>query len=403
MKLIHPLLIATLSLSTLNSCIQDEPLNAECDITGVDETWLQEHRNILSTDPNIENQRVTFTLANRNIDRSAFDPKFTLTPGAHITANIDGKEVEGNGIIRNFNNPQTYTTHSQDGAWKKDYEVMFSYPPIITEEWNLGFESFELDPSRRFYEWFEMDAATGERNNIWSSGNPGYDLTRDNIGIQEYPTVAIDNGVQGKGLKLTTRATGWNMMKMPIAAGNLFIGTFNASKAAMGQTQALQATQFGLPLVTKKPLRLEGYYKYKAGEDFTNANFKVQPTLHDTADIYAVVYEIASKSEMEADPTKKFVALNGKDVLNSKRIVLLARIDKPVEFQGNIENLEESEWIHFSEEFKPMNGKEFSLERMADRGYAIAVVMTSSREGAYFKGAVGSTLYVDEIKIINEK
>ena len=50
-----------------------------------------------------------------------------------------------------------------------------------------------------------------------------------------------------------------------------------------------------------------------------------------------------------------------------------------------------------------MNGKEFSLERMADRGYAIAVVMTSSREGAYFKGAVGSTLYVDEIKIINEK
>ena len=106
---------------------------------------------------------------------------------------------------------------------------------------------------------------------------------------------------------------------------------------------------------------------------------------------------------MEADPKKKFVALNGKDVLNSKRIVLLARIDKPVEFQGNIENLEESEWIHFSEEFKPMNGKEFSLERMADRGYAIAVVMTSSREGAYFKGAVGSTLYVDEIKIINEK
>ena len=31
--------------------------------------------------------------------------------------------------------------------------------------------------------------------------------------------------------------------------------------------------------------------------------------------------------------------------------------------------------------------------------YAIAVVASSSKDGAFFEGAVGSTLFVDEIKI----
>ena len=35
-------------------------------------------------------------------------------------------------------------------------------------------------------------------------------------------------------------------------------------------------------------------------------------------------------------------------------------------------------------------------------GYNLAVVFTSSVDGAYFRGAVGSTLYVDTFKIICE-
>ena len=32
-------------------------------------------------------------------------------------------------------------------------------------------------------------------------------------------------------------------------------------------------------------------------------------------------------------------------------------------------------------------------------GYAIAIVASSSRQGHYFEGAVGSTLYIDELRI----
>ena len=101
----------------------------------------------------------------------------------------------------------------------------------------------------------------------------------------------------------------------------------------------------------------------------------------DTCDIYAVIYEV--------DPTK-FEPLNGDDVLSSKRIVSMARIDNPGEPQ---------EWKRFVEPFRPMNNKSFEEERLRNDGYAIAIVATSSRQGAYFEGAIGSILYIDELRV----
>ena len=384
---------AALLLCTLNSCIQDEPLNAECDITGVDTLWLQQNRSLIKGNPRIDNTRVSFTVP-YDADRSALAPKFYLTPGARLTAMVDGVEVaDANGMTRDFNTPQTYTTHSEDGQWSKSYEVSFESEAPIEK---LDFENFELDPSGRYQVWFEMDAndASNPRRNYWASGNPGYNLTGLGSSPGVFPTTAAEGGVSGKCIKLETKDTGMYGMstkpKMPIAAGNLFIGEFELSKASR---YPRKATKFGLPLVRKKPVKLEGYYKYKAGAKFTDAKKKVQPTMHDTADIYAVVYEI--------DPDN-FVPLDGDNILTASNIALMARIDKPAEFEGDMSELAAADWVHFSEPFKPMNGKEFDAERLARGGYAIAIVMTSSRQGAYFEGAIGSTLYVDQLRVVYE-
>ena len=393
MKRIILFMQAALLLCTLNSCIQDEPLNAECDITGVDTLWLQQNRNLIKGNPRIDNYRVTFTVP-YDADRSALAPKFYLTPGAHLTAMVDGMEVaDANGMTRDFNTPQTYTAHSQDGQWSKSYEVSFESEAPIEK---LDFENFELDPSGRYQVWFEMDAndASNPRRNYWASGNPGYNLTGFGSSPEVFPTTAAEDGVSGKCIKLETKDTGTYGMntrpKMPIAAGNLFIGEFELSKASRFPRKA---TKFGLPLVRKKPVTLEGYYKYKAGAKFTDAKKKVQPTMHDTADIYAVVYEI--------DPDN-FVPLDGDNILTASNIALMARIDKPAEFEGDMSELAAADWVHFSEPFKPMNGKEFDAGRLARGGYAIAIVMTSSRQGAYFEGAIGSTLYVDQLRVVYE-
>ena len=81
---------------------------------------------------------------------------------------------------------------------------------------------------------------------------------------EDYPTVQVNGGVDGgKCVKLETKDTGsfGSMVKMYIAAGNLFIGSFEVGQAL---SNAMKATHFGFPFFSY-PLKLEGWYKYKAG------------------------------------------------------------------------------------------------------------------------------------------
>ena len=199
----------------------------------------------------------------------------------------------------------------------------------------------------------------------------------------EYPTTISPDGRTGSCARLETMDTGsfGAGLNMHIAAGNLFIGEFRTASAVL---YPRRATRFGLQLVGSRPVSLRGYYKYKAGETFTDELGQVRPEMHDTCDIYAVLYEV--------DPDN-FETLNGDDVLSSERIVSLARIDNPGEPQ---------EWTYFDEPFKPRNGKAFDYARLETDGYAIAIVLTSSRQGAYFRGSIGSVLYVDDLELVYE-
>lgn len=365
----------------LSSCIQDEPLNAECDIVSVDPVWMEQNKDILTGSVNVANDYVAFYIK-KGVARTQVAPRFTLTPGARLTALVDGSEVEANGITRDFTTPQQYTVHSEDGKWHKTYNVSFNYTSPIT---TLSFEHFGLDETGRYQEWYEIDPEDKDtpRRNYWASGNGGYAVTGMGKTPDVYPTVSDPVGVRGNCIRLTTCRTGsfGDVVKMPIAAGNIFIGTFD-TRIAMSKPR--QATAFGLQLVGGKPVRFTGYYKYTAGPVFTDKNKKVCPERHDTADIYAVVYEV--------DP-EKFVALDGDNVLSSDRIVMMARIDNPGE---------PADWTFFNEPFRLLPGKDFDPARVSADGYAIAVVCTSSRQGAYFEGAIGSTLYVDELRVVWE-
>ena len=381
------LLAAFASLPCLVSCIQDEPLNAECDIIDVEQSWVDAHPGLLIGNPRVENTRVAFTIQPGS-DRTALNPRFELTPGATITMKENGVDIPANGVTRDFSSPQTYTVHSQDGFWKKDYEVSFSPRKSITK---LNFENFRLDATGRYYEWYEVDTdELGTELYYWATGNAGYAITGMGNAPDDYPSnpdahgVSNENGTESKCIRLETRATGsfGERLKMPLAAGNIFIGEFASTQAAM---YPRRATKFGLQLVTEVPVKLEGYYKYKAGETFIDINKVEHPELHDMADIYAVVYEAYPEG------SDKFVPLNGDDVLSSDRIVLLARIDEPGEPE---------KWTFFSEPFKPVGNKGISEEMLRENKYAIAIVCTSSRDGAYFNGAIGSVLYVDELKVV---
>lgn len=377
MKLLTPLFCLS-ALLGLASCIRDEAANAECDITGVDTLWLQAQKadGFLIGDPVVKNTSVSFTIR-KGADRTAVAPVFTLTPGAALYMDEAGSRVPANGATRDFSSPQAYVTVSEDGRWSKEYSVSFTYPQPIGL---CSFEHFGLNSASQYSVFYEIDPADGSQRNYWDSGNSGYVLCGMAKSPDEYPTRVEAAGHHGNCAKLVTLSTGsfGKGVNMPIAAGNLFIGEFRTAQAMIFPRQA---TRFGLQLVGGKPISLSGWYKYAAGPVYTDIKLNVVPEKHDTCDIYAVLYEV--------DP-QNFTPLNGDDVLTSDRIAALARIDDPGEPQT---------WTYFSEPFREMNGKTFDEARLRNDGYAIAIVATSSRQGAYFEGAVGSTLYVDELRI----
>lgn len=362
-------------LFTLTSCIRDEALNAECDVLSADVAWLRES-NLLNGDVKITNNGIVFVVKKETDFSSMPEPEieFGLTPGARIEK--DSTKRNKDGIY------QYYTTYSEDGNWNKKYIAKFIKLPPLDKEHVFSFEHLELNSNSKYYVWYEIND-NGIRSDIWASGNAGFMFTGKGKTPDDFPTTTDINGKRGNCIRLTTRDTGsfGKMAGMPIAAGNIFIGEF-LSENAMGKP--LEATRFGMNIAPGKPVALTGYYKYTPGEVFTDKQKNTVEGRRDTCAIYSVLYEV--------DPDN-FVSLDGSNVTSSDRIVLIAEIENPGEPE---------EWTEFTIPFKTMNGKEFDPERLANNGYAIAVVASSSKGGAFFEGAVGSTLHVDELSIIWE-
>lgn len=366
--------LMTLVLS-LSSCIREEALNAECDVLSADAVWFKEN-NLLNGEVKITNNEIIFIINKEAKLDTMPEPEivFQLTPGARIEK--DSTKRNKDGIF------QYYTTYSEDGNWNKQYIAKFIKLPPLDEDHVFSFEHFELSSNNKYNIWYEIND-NGIRSDLWASGNAGFMFTGKGKTPDDFPTTTDANGKRGNCIRLTTRDTGsfGKLAEMPIAAGNIFIGEFLSENA---MKKPLEATRFGMNIAPRKPAYLTGYYKYTPGEVFTDKKKNPVEGRRDTCAIYSVLYEV--------DPDN-FVSLDGSNVTSSDRIVLIAEIKNPGE---------PDQWTEFMIPFEAMNDKVFDPERLANNGYAITVVASSSKDGAFFEGAVGSTLHVDELSIIWE-
>lgn len=376
MRFSHVLLVCAFC-ATLTSCFKEEPLNAECDI---------EYAYLHSDDPEATFYQLTDSLVEvystdnviefgvkEDVDLTALAPEFVLTEGATIEP--------ASGSVHDFsgNTPVSYTVTSQDGKWSRTYTVYINHRiRTIDEISTLSFENSMLDTSQRYAVWYET-AADGYEINAWATGNPGFAITAGDAAPSEYPSSVLEEGYEGRGVRLITRATGTlgALFGMPIAAGNLFTGTFNTLDALGSATKA---TRFGTP-VSQRPLSFSGYYKYTPGEEVTGEDNKPIPGKIDAGDIYAILYR-------NTDSEGKAFTLDGDNVKTSDQIVATAIIDevKPT-----------TEWTPFDINFTYK--EQLDEQILRNYGYSLAIVFSSSINGAYFEGAVGSTLCIDEVKV----
>lgn len=369
MKLTH-VLTALLLGATSVSCIQDEALNVEAAIDGCSGANIQ-----LLNFNEISREMEIYVFDGANI--AAQELNFELPEGATISPNE--AEAGDNPPYYDFStrNKRKFTVTSEDHSNQATYSLnLYQIKIPLT----YSFENLrEINPYHVLY-ITDIDGIMQ-----WASGNPGYKLCGMAKNAQDYPTVQTEGGKEGKCVTLTTRDTGsfGSMTKMPIAAGNLFVGSFDATNAVVAP---LKATLFGFPF-TRKPVRMTGWYKYKAGDVFTDKNKQPVPGQKDAGDIYAVLYE-APTSDFSLDGDL-FTPGNEK----AKNIVALARIN-----EGN-GTPTANEWTQFDLEFKPQNNKTIDEEGLKNGKYKLAIVFSSSIRGAYFEGAIGSQLCIDEVKI----
>lgn len=364
MKLKNLITCFVLGLAVV-SCIQDEALNSEAVIDACSGS-----EDVIMTDITVDTETpkgniAVYIIKGANLTQQPF--KFTLS--ANATISPEAKDYD-------FSQPVVFKVTSEDKKWTVPYTVEFIQKDLPTK---YHFQEMELSANKKYHILSEGNKAEAQYLR-WASGNPGFNLTGMAQTPQDFPTVQIDHGFSGNALKLETKNTGsfGAVANMHIAAGNLFIGTFEVSSALK---DPLKATRFGFPFY-HKPISLNGHYKYKAGSTFSVKGKPVSGRT-DKCDIYAVIYETDSNTK----------TLNGENSLTHDNIVSIARIENAGE---------PSDWQPFKLPFKIKDGKQFDENKLKTGKYNLAVVFSSSIDGAYFEGAVGSTLYVDEVEIVYE-
>lgn len=381
-------MVALVGCTLLASCFKEEPLNAECDIETASVHVQSPEKMFFSLTDTTQrvlsiSDSIGFSVR-READLTALSPSFTLTPGATIQPANRSTHDFSKGAV-------AYTVTSEDGAWHRQYKVAFvPKTQTVNDTIVFDFENYSLASNKpgakdKYYTW-DTSSETGLSVDKWASGNPGFVFTQQSSTPEGYPTVPATDGYEGSSVRLITKDTGvfGVMGNMRIAAGNLFLGTFDPSLAMSGPTGALKATSFGVAF-DKKPTRISGYYKYKPGEHFQDRSGNIQEAQTDKADIYSVVYR-------NHDSDGNAVTLNGENVLNSPQVVAIARVD-------NVTSTDS--WTRFDVDYTYLN--DIDTDLLQNFGYSIAIVFTSSANGAYFEGAVGSTLDIDKVEVVCEK
>lgn len=196
----------------------------------------------------------------------------------------------------------------------------------------------------------------------------------------EYPVTPNEAGKEGKCAKIMTLDTkGGKIMGSidtpKVTSGTIYTGEFDFFAAMVNP---MLATKFGLPYSGSKPTSLKGWYKYTPGPVYFDV-LTEDKTKTDEASISVVLYDVTDNIT---------ATLTGLDIYTSPRIIASGMINpsKSSEFK------EFNVPITYYREYAPSKGNV----------YKMAIILSSSKDGAAFKGAPGSTMFVDEIQLVVE-
>lgn len=306
------------------------------------------------------------------VEDAATDDQLKLTPV--FTISDKATVSPATGVVQDFSNGKvvTYTVVSENGATVKTYAVSIAGR---TNTLKFSFEEWENVPGSLFSNEYDKPQPTA----VLATSAEGASMLKV-FQVTDVPVYKTDDKVNGNyAIKLVTLDTSAkaNALVPAITSGSVFTGKFE-----INIEDRLSSTKFGV-VYDRKPLSFKGWYKYTPGVKFIDGtdldNIVEVPNRLDECAIQAVLYKVNDESE----------TLTGHDINTSDNRVAVAVLK-----DGTAKNA----YTSFDIPFTYLDGKQY--EQGAT--YKLAIVCSSSKEGDLFKGAGGSTLFLDELEIIGE-
>lgn len=300
-----------------------------------------------------QNQVLVFSSV--NLDLLSFplslNPIISVSPGAIATP--------ASGVAVTFNDPEDfviYTIEAQDGLGSEEY--------IFTLRDNQI-------PGAAFENWFQETGMNSQpflqpgkylESTVWATTNMGTSI------YSIYGTTPLEEG-DNTMARIETVET----VAIPLVAGAIYLGKFDLDGAIAEPSNPEAAAILGIPFFDK-PSAVQFDYSFTSGEQMILAELKDPGNLFGGFDITNI--EGRDKFGIQAILEKR----SGDDITIIAQAIYESEkeTDKMTEMKLELEYLSNEEPTHFHISFSP------------------------SVDGGLFKGAIGSTLIVDDLKMIYE-
>ena len=279
---------------------------------------------------------------------------------------------------------------------------------ITISQSNKGTNQIALSLKNSFETWKSLnDGAFEEPDGGWATSNTGVyfiKMAYSNVYNGDYPVVksedAKDGTVAAKLITLDTNGQAgaelWPGFVIPaipkVTSGSLFLGTFETDIQ-----NTLNSTKFGNPYYSK-PISVHFSYKYTPGTvyytcpDPVKAETVVEdPNTTDECSATAVIYEVPYWETVDPDDANNKdydKRLTGANLYtNTDQVIAMATFSSGVQEDYKDVTLT----LNYTKDYDPT------------KKYRFAIVFSSSKNGDKFSGAPGSTLIVDNVKVVAEK
>ena len=336
---------------SLLSCEDDDPisdayelLSFEVETTG----GFDPYKTYIDT---TSNQVLVFSSA--NLDLISFplslNPLVTVSPGASVSPS--------SGSVVVFDDPEDfvkYTITSQDGLSSDEYIFTIRDNQIP----NAGFEN-----------WFEETGMNAQaflqpgkypESAVWTTTNMGTSI------YSIYGTTPLQDG-NNKMAKIETVET----VAIPIVAGAMYLGKFDLDAAIADPGNPVAAAKLGIQFFDK-PTAIQFKYSFESGDQLIQAALKDPGNLFGGFDVFnlAGTDKFGIKAVLEKR-TGEMVTIIAQAEYESDQ-----ETDAMTEMNMELQYLSDDDPTHFHISFSP------------------------SLDGGTFKGAIGSNLIIDDLKMI---